>query len=210
MYTFAFSCTQQKPLKRITIEEIGEGPTKQPLDSTKPTEATTVTVNTEQKVTEPPNTPSIVPITETINHVDGACGEPPTVSDVEPSKLTKPLINTVTHKSETLEETDKNISSKTEVGKKTDSVESKELLLPSSTKMSVTSTGNDQLGHSESSDMNGVVDVPSQPAVQLKLPSVPDNSISLQADWKRLKKDRKLLGVYFKVHYYCVAGFYPE
>jgi len=34
----------------------------------------------------------------------------------------------------------------------------------------------------------------------LKLPPVPDNSLTFQADWKMLKRDRTLLSQYFKVN----------
>ena len=166
---------------------------------------------TEQQVTKSPNTTSnIISISETINRVDVSSVEPTAITESdnspsivnEPSDQTKPLISIVTHESETLQDVERSTSRKTEAGKKSESahsVKTKELHLPSSTKMAVTSTETDQPGPSVSDVKDDVVEVPVLP-VQLKLPPVPDNSILLQADWKRLRRDRKLLGEYFKVH----------
>ena len=61
---------------------------------------------------------------------------------------------------------------------------------PSSKMKVVTTEEPQQSGPTESrAEVVGVV----------KLPPVPENSITLQADWKRVRRDRKILGEYFKV-----------
>ncbi len=178
----------QKPLKHITIEDIGE----EQSDTTVPPTTTTPHIAADPTSSQPKNTNEKAP------NVSLQISE---ITNSKPHQITD-TIGTQPKATDTTMESShaQSISKKRVLIETLISPESSSDHPQPSTKMSVVST---ELKPSTTKDIPGNADSAVKKDLSVmsvvKLPSVPENSITLQRDWKRVRRDRGILGEYFKV-----------
>ncbi len=130
------------------------------------------------------------------------------VDDIPVDSTLKPTQGTV--KSPIIEVIDSNLSSKTpSVNVKTSTIQSTSDVIKENspgtkptTKMSVLSTEQEPV---KDSAPPYCADSAIKRVDVVTLPPVPESSINLQADWKRVRRDRTILGEYFKVS--CLLSY---